>query len=205
MLATRPLYSIPIFMCVVLLLVSSTTLADDPQLIKVMVERPGIGDTSNLLHLKKLTGIFTFDSTVKKVTLVCEFYKKGEQLSDVPEVKATLQIPGGGTSGKFAIQVADIDYVQLGDAPKNHCRVLIELGLGETTLNAKEIDVPKYKFDLGQPLIGNFADWNDESGSRRPVFMFIGGKYRVYNPSPTTTIKENPEAEIVVGYLEFDG
>jgi hypothetical protein len=76
------------------------------QLIKVVVERPGIGDTSNLLHVKKLTGTFKFDSTVKKVTLVCEFYRKGEQLSGVPDVKATLQIPGGGTSGKFAIQFA---------------------------------------------------------------------------------------------------
>jgi hypothetical protein len=116
---------------IVLALVSvpPITFADYPHLTEVIIERPGVGDTSNLLHIKKLTGNFKFDSEVKKVTLVCEFYKNGQKLSDVPEVAATIDPADGGDSGSFAIQIADLDYLQLGDGQKNHCRVVLELEL----------------------------------------------------------------------------
>ena len=81
---------------------------------------------------------------------------------------------------------------------------MVELGLGATTLNAKEVDVPKYQFNLAQPMIGNFADWQAAEGTNRPLFTFVGGKYTTYNASPADMLKENPEAEILVGYLDFE-
>lgn len=187
-----------------LVFIPSFLFAEDPHLTEVTVERLGVGDTSHLLHIKKLTGTFRFGSKVKKATMVCEFYKKGKKLSDVPEVKATIQAFDGADLGKFAIQIADIDYLQLGDAKKNHCRVLIELQLGNSTLNPKEIDVPKYEFDLGQRLIGNGSDWQHIGANGCPIFIFSGGKTGVTHHSPTETIEGNPEGEFVVGYLDFE-
>jgi hypothetical protein len=170
--------------------------AEDPHLTQVNVERPTVGDISNVLQIKKLTGTFQFDSTVKKVTLVLEFYKNGEKLADMPNVAVTVDPVDGGDSGTFAIQIADLDYLQLGDGKKNHCRVVLELELArqgsKTTLNPKAIDVPKYKFDLGQRLIGNSTDWKSEEGNRRPVVMFMGGKSRFFNPSSKNDHRGQP-------------
>ena len=78
-----------------LALAPMVSFAEDPHLTKVVVERPGIGDLSSLLHVKKLSGSFRFDANATKVTLVCHFYKNGTKLDDAPQIKAVLQIQGG--------------------------------------------------------------------------------------------------------------
>ncbi len=168
--------------------------AESPQPISVAIQKPGLGDTAHLLHIKKMVGTFELDAKAKSVTLLCEFYKNGQVQTEMTEVRAELDPVEGGTKGEFAIQIADIDYVQLGDAQKNHCRVVLELKLGHNTLNPVEIDVPKYEFDLGRRMIGNSADWKSGDGYRFPVFMFTGGKSRLFNPVAEDHDREQPRS-----------
>jgi hypothetical protein len=173
------------------------------ELVNVTINRTEIGDLTNVLHIKKLTGSFEFDVPVRKVTLVCQYYKKRDQVEDAPELKATIKLPQPATSGKFALHITDIDYIQLGDAPKNHCRVTLELAFGSLTLNPKDVDVPKHKFDLSQPLLGNAADFKTAHAIGWPIFTFAG-KTRLTTPSTQVMLDENPNAEILIGYLEFE-
>lgn len=155
------------------LLITSTSnaAADGPHLSDVEIDPPAeIGDIASLLHVTKVRGSFQFDGTIKKVALVLEYYKQGKLVPSVPAIKTFMQPVQGGTKGKFSIQIADIDYLQLGDARKNHCRVQIEMGLDQDRMLPREVDIPKYEFDLSQRFTSVPTQWQKDAAAKRPIF-----------------------------------
>jgi hypothetical protein len=78
------------------------------------------------------------------------------------------------------------------------------MGLDQDRMSPREVDIPKYEFDLSQRFSLVPTLWQKDAGAKRPIFMLVNRKARFLNPDAMYTIEGNPDADVVVGYLEYE-
>lgn len=194
--------------CAAALSFAATVPAAGPELVSVSIERPGVDDLSHLLGVRKVSGRFTLDKPVKIAALVLEVYRDGEKVPDAPRLDIHCEFGNGGTAGEFSLQAADLDRLRLDQTKEKHCRVLLGMALSQDEPEARAMalghtDVPKSIVDFSRLTGFASANWKQADDARRPLFTLASPEARTLSSSVERTIERNPDAEIVVGYLEF--
>lgn len=194
--------------CVAALSFAAIASAAEPELVSVSIEQPGVDDLSHLLRVRKISGRFELNKPVTQAALVLEVYKDGKKVPDAPSLDIHCEFGNGGTAGRFSLQAADLDYLRLDKAKDGHCRVLLGMTLAHEEPAARAMalghtDVPKSTVDFSRLTAFATANWKQAEGERRPLFTLGGPEARRLSSSVERSIEANPEAEIVIGYLEF--
>lgn len=169
---------------------------------------PELGDLHSLLHVQNYSGSFSMQGNVSELGFRIDFYKNGQKTSE--------SFAGGWESfkepkprsGKFSIQVADLDYLPLGGGKKGTVRFYVALTVldkGAGTI-AWEHDIPKAVFDPSKPMRGGgtFSGEALEKGGIPLIWRLAQDGNRVgTGSSPDEVLKENPVADILVANLLF--
>ncbi len=184
-----------------------------PKVTKITLEPLGIGDLSHALNIRKIVGTYHLSEKVAKIRLKFIFFHAGEQVKwpsyewGLPPM-FTLGNGEGADSGKFALQIVDLDYLSIRDAKPNRHRLHVQVTLGNALMGSgkPESDIPKSTFDV----TGNFCTQGflPEYGKPNevPLFAIIGGKSKgaTFQSTPDALVKANPKADILIAVLELN-
>ena len=162
-------------------------------------------DMCRLLHIEKISGEYDLAGKITSVGVVMEAYKKGKLSGNPIRSVKQMEAKPGDRKGRFTIQIADLDYLKLGDAPKGHCRVFMALQEG---VNAgwAHVDVPKEQFDFSAMRSGGgYSDFRPVKG-RIPLFWRLSGNEQIVSTgeTPDEVLRKNPDANILRAYLEVE-
>ena len=168
--------------------------------------QPGLNDLAPLLHVKQYQGRVELNGGFRHCKLVLAAYKDGKPVN-LPDSEADLLADAQtACTLRYGVQVADLDFLPLGDAKKNHCRLRFMLQQQDGATSALERDIPKDLLDLSH--CSNMA-FNERAAtnSEVPLFWFkVGGVI----PGPTVPSKELVESKwakdgaVLIASLRFD-
>jgi hypothetical protein len=181
--------------------------AATPEFATLNIERAPVHDLAHLLQITKLSGDFQLKSPAQRATLAIEIYHNGQRIDTLPKAEASLGLGGGILSGEFSVQIADLDYLKLGDSKPRHCRVLLNIALrGENEYGATRDteDIPKGSCDL--TLLNGFVTTrsHDATADRIPLFCLAGPNAQYLSSSVEQVLEKNPEANVLVAYLVLE-
>ena len=178
----------------------------------VSIKQADIDDLAELLRVTRRSGRVDLRDQLSGGYLIIDFYRAGQ--------KQEKKIQGAGfgigtlAKGKdrydrvdFAMQAMDLDYLQVGDGKKAHCRVLLKtVVVGPSApLSSYTQDVPKELFDFSQARSGGNFSAEASSGRLIPLFWLHYGSNRVSGASTVQGIVErNPEANLAIVSLQLD-
>ena len=169
------------------------------------VSEPSFDDLGHVLGVVRLGGEFDLRGVTNRVGLFFEIHKKGKRSGDPIRSVFLAARKEEQRQGRFSIQVADLDHLKLGDAPKGHHRVFIALQEGGSTCRGA-FDLPKALFDFSTIRgAGTFAVVRAEKG-RIPLFYRVGGIVAAIGAgeTPDQVLKSNAEADVLLAYLEVE-
>ena len=153
--------------------------------------QPGLNDLAPLLHIRRYQGRVELNSGFRHCKLVLAAYKDGKPVT-VPDAEADLMADAEtNCTLRYGVQVADLDYLPLGDAKKHHCRLRFMLQHPDGATSWLERDIPKDLLDLSQ--CSNLG-FNERAATNRevPLFWFkVGGTI----PGPTVPSKQLVETK----------
>jgi hypothetical protein len=159
-----------------------------------------------LLRIRTLTGKFRLKDEYNNFRLRLDFYRGGKRI-DVGKTDAGVGGAEPRRFGQFNVQIIDLDYLKLGDAPADHWRIAAQVltstepeGRG-VTAHTRNIDVPKEIFDAIPRTggTGRFEEFPNE-GNEIPLFWSASGRVN-REPTLEALLKSNPESDILVGVL----
>jgi hypothetical protein len=109
-----------------------------------------LNDLAPILHIERYVGQVQLNSAYRNASLVMAAYRNGKPV-ELPGAEAEV-LPGAETNSaiRYAVQVVDLDYLRLGDAKKDHCRMRFALRIPEVGRVAVERDIPKDVIDLSK-------------------------------------------------------
>jgi hypothetical protein len=142
--------------------------------VKHGFKQGSIEDIAPALHVERYGGEVELNSGFSKVRLVMEAYKDGKRL-DLPAAEGDLLV-NAETNGtlKYAVHVIDLDFLRLGDAKKNHCRMRFTLRGPEGETITLERDIAKDVIDLAH--VSNIGfDERAATSAEVPLFWFKQG------------------------------
>jgi hypothetical protein len=134
----------------------------------------GIEDIAAALHIERYGGQVELNSGFSKVRLGIEAFKTGQRI-DLPGAEGDLLVDAETNSTlRYAVHIIDLDFLRLGDAKKNHCRMRFTLRGPEGETVALERDIAKDVIDLLH--ISNIAfDERAATSGEVPLFWFKQG------------------------------
>jgi hypothetical protein len=160
-----------------------------------------------ILEIRSITGTFQLDETANSFRLRLDFYRKAKPIP-VPVRKPGVGGQQDRRYGRFDVQIVDLDYLKLGDAPPGHCRIFVSLmtseePMGRGTTALAQFDVAKTTFDTRPRTgaIGRFEQFPRGDDGSIPLFYSASGQVQRAN-TLSELLKANPEADILVGVLE---
>jgi len=171
------------------------------------VQRGDINDLGPLLHIERYQGQVKFNSGFPSARLVIATYTKGQPIK-LPNSDAELPIQEDRACDlKYAVHVADLDFIRLGDAKKNHCRMRLTLRDPAGATVTVEHDIAKDVIDLSQ--VSNIGfDERAATQAEVPLFWFKqGGSI----PGPRVASKDEvidkwtKDGNVLIVSLRFDG
>jgi len=188
---------------VLLSVVSAQSRADDATtLTKIATVTQGVGDISHALNIKKVVGAYHLSAPVAEVRLKFLFYHNGD-LDNSRTISHGLRA-GATDSGKFALQIVDLDYLPLRDAEPGHHRLHYQIANANGSA-ASNVDIPKSTFDVTSTF-GMFR-FAPKAGkpNEAPLFAIVGGDTKSFAgaDTPQAVVEANPEADILIAVLEF--
>jgi hypothetical protein len=166
---------------------------------------PEFDDLGRLLHIEKITGEYELGGKISSVGIVMEAYKKGVLSGEPIRSSRLLGSKPEDRMGRFTIQIADLDYLKLGDAPKGLSRVFIAFKEGASS-GWSHVDIPKSQFDFSAMRSGGgYADFRPVRG-RIPLFWKLSGTVQIVTTgeTPEEVLRKNPDADILRAYLEVE-
>jgi hypothetical protein len=133
-----------------------------------------IEDIAPALHIERYGGQVELNSGFNHVRLVLQAYKNGKRL-DLPDAEGDLLANAETNSTlKYAVHIIDLDFLRLGDAKKNHCRMRFTLRGPEGETTAVERDIAKDVIDLAH--VSNIGfDERAATHEETPLFWFKQG------------------------------
>jgi len=176
-------------------LLSGSSMQDgEPKLNELKVVEDERDDLSRLLHVEKVSGSYSISGKAAFVGITLEIQRPGQEVQKLqgPRLPAGKD---GVRNGKFSIQFVDLDYLRLGDSPKNHSRLLITLQEKGQPWSA-ELNVPKADFDFTAFAEGGSSRVTRFEDGRAPLFWRKGKR-------PDGGVNKNAPKEetVVTAYL----
>jgi hypothetical protein len=112
--------------------------------------RPGLDDLAGVLHIEKYRGRVELTSGFTNCKLVLAGYKDGKPAA-LPDAEADLMAQAEtNCTLRYGVQVVDLDYLPLGGAKKNHCRMHFAFQLPDGSTAGLDRDIPKGLFDVSK-------------------------------------------------------
>ena len=164
-----------------------------------------IDDLAHVLRVTRISGEYDLAGVTNRAGLLFEIHRKGKRVGDPIRSVFLAGRHERNRQGKFSIQVADTDYLKLGDAGKGNHRVMVAVQEGGTTCRGS-IDVPKTVFDFSMTRGGGtFTAPRAEKG-RIPLFYRVGGAATAVGAGESLeqVLKNNAESDVLVVYLEVE-
>lgn len=168
------------------------------------MSEPGIDDLAHVLDIEKVSGDFDLRGDIKNLRIVMEIHNKGKKVGEAIRGVQLSSATAGNRKGKFSIQIVDLDYLKLGEAPKGHQRVFFALHIAGNTAFA-HTDLPKTTFNFGETKGGGSSLVRHADKGRIPLFYKVAGPAPVFRPGkPADVPKDNDENNVLTAYLEVE-
>lgn len=111
---------------------------------------PGLDDLAGVLHVEKYTGRVELTSGFRGCKLVLAAYKDGKPV-ELPDAETDLMADAEtNCTLRYGVQVVDLDYLPLGGAKKNHCRMHFAFRNPDGSTAALDRDIPKGLLDVSK-------------------------------------------------------
>lgn len=168
----------------------------------------GLSSLKRILQIRSITGSFQLAEKANSFRLRLDFYRKGK-LIPVAARKPGVGGREGRRYGQFDVQIIDLDYLRLGDAPAGHCRIFVSLmtseepnGRGTTSL--AEFDIAKTTFEARPRTgaTGRFEQFKPGDDGCIPLFYSASGRV-TRAPTLAELLEANPASDVLVGVLEL--
>jgi len=145
-----------------------------------------IQDLAPVLHVERYGGQVQLNSGFHSVKLALAAYKDGKPV-ELPDAEADLLSEAEmNCTLKYAVHVIDLDFLQLGSAKKNHCRMRFTLRGPDGATTWAERDVPKDVIDLSHCSNVGFTE-RAATNTEVPLFWLkTGGTI----PGPNVATKQ---------------
>jgi hypothetical protein len=163
-----------------------------------------LGDLAALLRVEQLEGRVELNSGFRNATLVLAAYKDGRKV-DLPE----SEVPLGAsyeTNGTivYAVQIADLDFLPLGDGKKKHCRVRVSFRWPDESTAFVETDVPKDVIDLSGSSNQSFTGAANTDRVVPLWWLRKGKEIKLQLKTPEEVIAGHKEGAILLLSLRFN-
>jgi hypothetical protein len=132
------MHYVPLIACA-LLLAPPEHIAEEITPLKIPFD-----DLGDALHVQRIHGTLRLREPRANSSVEVELYHDGKKLRDRILGASSAQ---ASQDFEFSLQAIDLDYLRLGDAPKNSCRLLIKIGQKGATLS-QSLDLPKNQGDF---------------------------------------------------------
>jgi hypothetical protein len=165
-----------------------------------------IGDVASLLKIYKRVCEVELQPLKKSTTLGVdiEVYKDGRKRNTYKPITFSNV---GNLSGqkpirvKVAVLAADLDYLPLADARKNHCRVQVDFALPGAQ-SSSAVDVDKEMFDFTHTAGGGWFPREAGSATETPLFWDLARSRVIADANTVPEIRErNPKGDLLIVYL----
>ncbi len=112
--------------------------------------QPGLDDLAGILHVEKYQGRVELTGGFRNCKLVLAAYKDGKPVT-LPDAEADFGAQAEtNCTLRYGVQVVDLDYLPLGGAKKNHCRMRFAFRNPDGSTAGLERDVPKDLLDVSK-------------------------------------------------------
>jgi hypothetical protein len=175
-----------------------------PLATKITFRGDDIGDLASLLEIRKLVCEVELRPKVpfERLSLDVEFYKDGQKQKTAPAGLAFKAdewekiIPV-----KVAFLVADLDYLPLRGAVKNHHRMQVKMAL-KGGFSRGNTDVPKELFDFSR-VSGSGPFPPKASSATEAPLLFIKARSRDLTNADTVSefLEKNSTGDVLIVYL----
>ena len=177
--------------------------ADDGAALSLTLDTPRIDDTARLLKITNRSGAFQLRAARASLELDLDFYKSGKKVED-RGLSIAVRSGKPADRGKFSVQLADLDYLRLGDGPAAHLRAYAAVEFGGATASYTK-DVPKDVFDVSE-ITGTQTFGPEHSTSTEvPLFWIVArtGQIRGRKLSPAEVIRAHAEGDVLIAVLKL--
>ncbi len=183
-------------------------LAEAPKLKTWKKNDVAFGSLATALKIREYSGTFTSDSEFSSVRLNVAFFKNGV-LAKYRAIGSTVSASSKkSTEGEIAVQIVDLDYLNIKDAPSDTMRFHISLSsLGMRTSGHR--DIPKSVFDCTESLCSSGmhdGSYKGDDGISNILFYLLSSKTDSSKAANNLEelLKSNPHSDIAVVYLTFE-
>lgn len=167
-----------------------------------VVERD-IEDIAHLLQVNKFVGSYRLEGKVARLSLRIDFYNKGEKsATSIGGVWLGSPEPRS-RSGKYCLQIGDLDYLPLGGGKKGHSRVHLRFTEGNVS-SWKSDDVPKSVFDFSQMSGGGSFEVRASDKGEVPVFYRFAKGGSTGGATPEEVIRNCANTDLLIAYFLFE-
>jgi hypothetical protein len=162
------------------------------------------GDTAAMLKIVTWSGRVKLAAHAPRGRLMAEFFAGGKQDGEVLrqwEVGYDLSIrPEPVHELQFAAQFADLDYLPLGNGPKEHLRMLLKLRVEKGVMDGYLTkDIPKAVFDPSTGVGGGAFEKKDATASNIPLFWMVARTNTVkIGFTPRDIVANHPGAQVAI-------
>lgn len=175
---------------------------------EITMIQPEFGDTAQILHIIKKELEVKLVEERGKCSLLVDAYKNGKRVG--VDFLLGLGLNDRMSSGKkdqiaILVQVADLNYLPLLDAKKDHCRVLLKVGYGSNgSSTSSDREVPMSTFDFSKANSGSVFGAKQSSSNEVPLLWLATGKGGIINGGNTVAavVQGNEEVAIFKLLLE---
>jgi len=155
--------------------------------------QPGLDDLAGVLHVEKYRGRVELTSGFRSCKLVLAAYKDGKPVT-LPDAEADFGAQAETSCTlRYGVQVVDLDYLPLGGAKKNHCRMHFAFQNPDGSSAALDRDIPKEVLDVSKCSNMRFTERAATSKEVPLFWLKQGGTV----PGPDAPSKELVESKYV--------
>lgn len=172
---------------------------------KITFRGDDIGDVASLLEIQKHVCEVELRPNVpfERLSLDIEFYKDGQKQKTSPSGLAFEKVGKWEKiiPVKVAFLVADLDYLPLRGAVKNHHRMQVKMALKGSN-SRSNTDVPKELFDFSHVSGSGPFPPEASSATEAPLF-FIKARSRELTNAHTVSefLEKNAKGDVLIAYL----
>ncbi len=175
---------------------------------KITHREDDIGDVASVLHITKrvcavelrpMEGFASF-------SLAVEIYKDGKKRNTYGD--NGVYSLANATGAKVALFAADLNYLPLANAQKDHYRMQISVNFssrnGAGSGGNSTIDVPKALFDFSSEVGSGWFSAGAASATEVPLFYLTARSKQVTGmPTVSGVIEKNSEGDLLIVYLRM--
>ncbi|MBK1791149.1 hypothetical protein [Persicirhabdus sediminis] len=183
-------------------------LAEAPKLKTWKKNDVAFGSLATALKIRDYSGTFTSDSEFSSVSLNVAFFKNGVLAKNRTIGSAVSDRSQKSSEGEIAVQIVDLDYLNIKESPSDTMRFHISLSsLGMWASGQR--DIPKSVFDCTESLCSSGrpdGSYKGVDGIGNILFYLMSSKTDSSKGANNLEelLKLNPHSDIAVVYLTFE-